>query len=69
MHLRVLGALFIRNGSNIMPITFGGGQEQGLFSGTESVANIVGLGKAALLAKQDLVQTQAPSFKNAKGNN
>lgn len=54
-----VGALFVRNGSNIMPITFGGGQEQGLFPGTESVANIVGIGKAAELAKQDLEQTLA----------
>ena len=52
-----IGAMFVRNGSNIMPITFGGGQEQGLSPGTESVANIVGLGKAAELAKQDLRET------------
>ena len=61
-----IGALFIRNGSNVMPITFGGGQEQGLFSGTESVANIVGLGKAALIAKQDLIETQARLLKMQK---
>jgi len=53
------GALFVRNGSNVMPITFGGGQEQGLSPGTESVANIVGIGKAAQLVKQDLEQTLA----------
>lgn len=53
-----IGALFIRKGSNIMPITFGGGQEQGLFPGTESVANIVGLGKAAQLAIEDLPKRQ-----------
>jgi cysteine desulfurase len=53
-----IGALFIRKGSNIMPITFGGGQEQGLFPGTESVANIVGLGKAAQLAIEDLPEQQ-----------
>ncbi len=58
-----IGALFVRNGSNIMPITFGGGQEQGLFPGTESVANIVGIGKAAQLAKQNLVHTKAKLIK------
>ncbi len=53
-----VGALFIRAGSNIMPLTFGGGQEQGLYPGTESVANIVGMGKAAELAKEELEACQ-----------
>ncbi len=41
-----------------MPITFGGGQEQGIFPGTESVANIVGMGKAAEIAADELAQSQ-----------
>lgn len=45
-----IGALFARRGSNLMPIAFGGGQEKGIFPGTESVANIIGIGKAAQLA-------------------
>jgi len=54
-----IGALFLRTGSNVMPITFGGGQEQGLFPGTESVANIVAIGKAAQIAANELPGSQA----------
>lgn len=43
-------ALVVRSGTNLMPIVFGGGQEMGLFPGTESVAGIVGLGMVAKLA-------------------
>jgi cysteine desulfurase len=49
-----IGALFVRQGVNVMPLVFGGGQEQGLFPGTEALANIVGMGKAAELCRQDL---------------
>ena len=47
-----VGALYIRNGTAIEPIIHGGGHERGLRSGTENVAGIVGLGKAAELARQ-----------------
>jgi len=49
-----IGVLYIRNGVQVLPLMFGGGQESGLFPGTENVANIVGLGKAAELAAADL---------------
>lgn len=52
-----IGALFVRQGSNIMPITFGGGQEKGMYPGTESSANIAGLGKAAELCRLELEET------------
>jgi len=49
-----IGALFIKNGINIDPVILGGGQEHGLRSGTENVANIVGFGKACEIAKNNL---------------
>lgn len=47
------GALFVRDGVELDPLVYGGGQEGGLRSGTEDVAGIVGLGVAALLAKEE----------------
>lgn len=49
-----IGALYIRKGIDINPIILGGGQEHGLRSGTENVANIVGFGKACELARLNL---------------
>jgi cysteine desulfurase len=49
-----IGALFIKNGIKIDPVILGGGQERGLRSGTENVANIVGFGKACEIAKNNL---------------
>jgi cysteine desulfurase len=51
-----IGALYIRNGISIDPIILGGGQENGLRSGTENVANIVGFGKACELASINLLE-------------
>ncbi len=49
-----IGALYIKNGVDLIPFIFGGGQENGLRSGTENVANIVGFGKACDIAKTHL---------------
>ncbi|MHA1252253.1 MAG: cysteine desulfurase family protein [Candidatus Helarchaeota archaeon] len=49
---RGLGALYIRNGVALNPIIIGGGQERGLRSGTEDIASIVGMGKAAEIASK-----------------
>ena len=49
-----IGALFVRKLVNLMPIYFGGGQEMGLFPGTEAMSQIVGLGEAARLAAIEL---------------
>lgn len=49
-----VGALYIKNGTSINPLILGGGQEKGLRSGTENVANIVGFGKACQLANENL---------------
>jgi cysteine desulfurase len=54
-----IGALFVKKGAKIEPIIQGGGQERGLRSSTENVPGIVGLGKAAEIAKRDLEHTCA----------
>jgi len=46
-----IGALYIRKGISIDPVILGGGQENGLRSGTENVSNIVGFGKACELSR------------------
>ena len=51
-----IGALYIKNGIDIDPMILGGGQEFGLRSGTENVANIVGFGKACEIAKNNLTK-------------
>ena len=48
-----VGALYVRKGTKIEPIMFGGGHEKGLRSGTENVAGIVGFAKAAELAEKE----------------
>jgi cysteine desulfurase len=42
-----VGALYIRKGTKILPQVYGGHQELNFRAGTENVAGIVGLGKAA----------------------
>jgi cysteine desulfurase len=49
-----VGALFIKKGLKVNPVILGGGQENGLRSGTENVAGIVGFGKACEIAKERL---------------
>lgn len=49
-----VGALYVREGIALEPVVFGGGQEKGLRSGTESVADVTGFGEAARLAREEL---------------
>jgi cysteine desulfurase len=49
-----VGALFVRTGTRIKPIVWGGHQERGRRPGTEPVPLIVGFGKAAELAVERL---------------
>jgi len=51
---RGVGALYVRTGVLLNPILIGGGQERGLRSGTEDVAGIVGMAKAAEIAKSKM---------------
>jgi len=49
-----VGALFIKKGFTVAANIVGGGQENGMRSGTENVASIVGFGKACEIAKDKL---------------
>lgn len=49
-----VGALYVRKGTRLDSIVQGGGHESGLRSGTENVAGIVGLARAADLASQEM---------------
>jgi len=49
-----VGALYIRKGVRLETLIHGGGQENSLRSGTENMPGIVGFGKAAELAYQNL---------------
>lgn len=49
-----VGALYVRRGVELEPLIHGGRQEWQLRAGTENVASIVGLGRAAELARESL---------------
>ncbi|MCL2484141.1 MAG: cysteine desulfurase [Firmicutes bacterium] len=49
-----VGALYVREGTKLQPIIYGGGQEKGLRSGSTNVPAIVGFGKAVELATRDI---------------
>lgn len=58
---RGVGALYIRTGILLNPMLIGGGQERGLRSGTEDVAGIVGMAKAAEIVKSRM-ETESERF-------
>lgn len=49
-----VGAMYLRNGTKILPQIFGGHQESNLRAGTENVAGIVGFGEAAEVALHEM---------------
>jgi len=49
-----VGALYVKKGTRLQPLFYGGRHERSRRAGTENVPGIVGLGKAAELAKQAL---------------
>jgi len=51
-----IGALYIRGGTRLRQLLFGGHHQRGFRPGTENVAGIVGLGKAAEIARKSLAE-------------
>jgi cysteine desulfurase len=49
-----VGALYIRGGTRLRQLLYGGHHQRGFRPGTENVAGIVGLGKAAEIARESL---------------
>ena len=54
-----IGALYIRGGTRLQQLLYGGHHQRGFRPGTENVAGIVGMGKAAELARKALVEDAA----------
>jgi cysteine desulfurase len=54
-----IGALYIRGGTRLQQLLYGGHHQRGFRPGTENVAGIVGMGKAAELARKSLVEDAA----------
>lgn len=54
-----VGALYLRRGVRIVPLIHGGIQERGFRAGTENVPGIIGLGVAARLARERLLERAA----------
>jgi cysteine desulfurase len=51
-----IGALYIKSGTRLRQLLYGGHHQRGFRPGTENVAGIVGLGKAAEMARAALAQ-------------
>ncbi|HHX77173.1 MAG TPA: aminotransferase class V-fold PLP-dependent enzyme, partial [Firmicutes bacterium] len=49
-----VGALYIRKGTKISKLFFGGGQERKIRPGTENMPGIIGMGRAIELAVEDI---------------
>lgn len=54
-----VGALYVRKGTLLQPMIYGGRHERSRRAGTENVAGIVGMGKAAEIARQWLAGGEA----------
>ena len=60
-----VGMLYVKRGTRLKPWARGGSQERNRRAGTENVAGIVGLGRAAALAADDLA-TEAPRLEGLR---
>jgi len=57
-----IGGLFIRGGTSLAPLLYGGHQENGRRSGTENVPGIIGLAKACEFAERGIEEMQRVKF-------
>ncbi len=67
-----VGALYLREGIELHPLFYGGGQENGIRSGTLNVGGIVGLGAACLScsrAMEDKIQEKVDELRNTLHEN
>lgn len=53
-----VGVLYVKRRTKVVPYVIGGGQERGKRGGTENVASIIGIGRAAELALANLADEQ-----------
>jgi cysteine desulfurase len=51
---RGTGALFVRRGTSLIPVLYGGGQQSGLRSGTENIPGIAGMAEALKLVRIEI---------------
>ncbi|HKA55954.1 MAG TPA: aminotransferase class V-fold PLP-dependent enzyme, partial [Candidatus Binatia bacterium] len=58
-----IGALYVRKGTNLLPVMGGGAQEREKRPGTENVAAAVGFGVAAALTAQELERNAVHSLR------
>ncbi len=58
-----IGFLYVRKGTNIHPLMHGGGQENGIRSGTENVAGIIGMAEALKISIREMKKENAHELK------
>lgn len=58
-----VGGLFVRSDLKLNPLTYGGGQEKGLRSGTENAPGIIGFGKACQLTYENFNEERDKLYK------
>ncbi len=51
-----VGALFVKKGTKLQPLVYGGGHERGLRSSTENVPGIVGMGRAIEMGVENMAE-------------
>ena len=61
-----VGALYVKKGTPIKPLIYGGGHEHGLRSGTENIAGIVGLAQAIKVIQDPKIKIQNIKIKHLR---